>query len=126
MSRTLIPGLVLATGLLASGPGATHAADKAIGAIWEPYLKNPANDQWVKRPVFRCTPDGKVYADGKVVGSHKNKGNNVEIVVTGSKVDANNGTFKEVRVTRDSSLWEGTYTSKAGVELPVRLKLLAD
>jgi hypothetical protein len=103
------------------------AQDKVDGAIWELFVKNPKTDKWETRSKFRCTTDGKVYGDGKVVGTHKRAGaKKVEIIVTEAKEASNNGTFKGTRVAKDSSFWEGTYTKKDGTELPIRLRLIAD
>jgi hypothetical protein len=125
VSRTAVLSLVLLTVLHVNQP-IVSAADKVIGAVWELWVKNPANDQWITRGKFRCTTDGKVYFDGKVVGTHKSEGDKVELVVTVAKDDANKGTFKGVKVAKDSSIWEGTFTKKDGSEVPIRLKLIAD
>lgn len=109
-----------------AGSFPTFAQDRVEGAIWESFAKNPKTDKWEKRGIFRCTTDGKVYVDGKVAGTHKTTKATVEIKITSAKVEANNGTFRGMRVAKDGTSWEGTYTKMDGTEVPVRLRMIVD
>lgn len=112
---------VLVMGLVAS-VGTTTADDK-VGAIWSLPIKN-SKGEWVSTQ-FRATVDGKVYFEGKQVGTHARKGDDVEMVLD-KKSPRFNGTYSFKKVNRDATLWEGTFKGENGSEVPVRIKLVKD
>jgi hypothetical protein len=113
--------------LLCLGLTSVLAADDIVGAIWEVKWKNPKTREIRSFGVIRCTTDGKVYLDGKVVGTHKNTGRDtVEINITDSPRKILHGAWKVTRVTKDGAHWEGVIKNKAGEELPIRLVLKND
>jgi hypothetical protein len=114
---------VLVLGLVAS-TGTTTADDKVVGAIWSLRIKNPKGE-WVGGTQFRATLDGKVYFEGKQVGTHARKGDDVEMVLD-KKSPRFNGTYTFRKVKRDARLWEGTFKGANGSEARVRLKLVED
>lgn len=104
------------------------AEDKYVGAIWSVKIKNEKTGEYDDHGLIRCTTDGKVYRDGKVVGSHKIVSlNNVEMEITAAKDPTNNGTWKANRVKKDGGVWGGVYTRKSdGKEFVVVLTLKKD
>jgi hypothetical protein len=104
------------------------AENKYVGAIWKVKVKNEKTGKYVDYGLIRCTADGKVYRDGKVVGSHKNTAlDKVKMVITGAKDPTNNGTWKATCIKKDASLWGGVYTRKSdGKEFAVYLILQED
>lgn len=114
-------GLVLALGT-ATG---LRAEDKIIGAVWELWAKGQ-DGKYKKHGEFRATLDGKVYHDGKVVGTHKSSGNDIEVTITDGKNEDKNGSFKGTKAAKAGTHWEGTFTNKKGTETPVRLRLVKD
>jgi hypothetical protein len=104
------------------------AEDKYVGVIWSVKVKNETTGQYVDYGLIRCTTDGKVYRDAKVVGSHKNINlNNVEVIITAAKDPTHNGTWKATRVKKDGGVWGGVYTRKSdGKEFAVYLILKED
>jgi hypothetical protein len=104
------------------------AEDKYVGAIWSVKIKNEQTGEYDDLGLIRCTKDGKVYRDGKVIGSHKMTSlNNVEMEITAAKNPTNNGTWKANRVKKDGGVWGGVYTRKSdGKEFVVIMTLKAD
>lgn len=105
------------------------AEDKYVGAIWNVKYKSAQSGKYVDCGFFRCTTDGKVYRDGKVVGSHKTINlDNVEMEITGAKDPTRyNGTWKGIRVKKDGGVWEGVFIRKSdGKEFALVLILKAD
>ena len=124
--RILLAGVILFTVL-----GSSHAwaEDKYVGAIWNVKYKSAQTGELVDCGLFRCTTDGKVYHDGKVIGSHKTIDlDNVELEITGAKDPTRfNGTWKGTRVKKDGGVWGGVFTRKSdGKEFPMVLILKAD
>jgi hypothetical protein len=118
---------IVAALLFCLGTTSVLAADDIIGAIWEVKWRNPKTREIRSFGVIRCTTDGKVYLDGKVVGTHKNTGRaTVEIKITDAPRKMLHGTWKVTRVTRDGTHWEGVINNQAGEELPIRLVLKND
>ncbi len=122
---------VVILGLITMGLGSTQATlqaqDKVIGAIWEVWFKDPKTGKYQNAGFYRCTIDGKVYRDGKVIGSHKNTNlDNVEITITDLPKAQNNGVLKATKVTKAGTAWEGVHTIKSGAEIPIRMRLKAD
>jgi hypothetical protein len=126
MVRFMGPLALSVVGLLLNNGGQVRAEDKYIGAIWELRVKVPGKDAYESKGFFRATKDGKVYLDGKVVGSHKTTSlQDVEMKIDGLDA-ARNGTTKVKRVKRDGSIWDGIHKTERGVEVPVRLFLKLD
>ncbi len=126
--RRLI-GLTLATAAAcaAAGTDRAPAQDRVIGAIWDLHAKNPATGKYESRGAFRCTEDGKVYKDGKIVGTHKTVTlEAVEITISAAPNPRGNGTTKATRVTKTGSVWEGVHENLKGETVPVRLYLKKD
>lgn len=104
------------------------AEDDYVGAFWSVKVRSEKADNWVDFGVIRCTTDGKVYAHGKVIGSHKNKNlNNVEMKITAAEIPTRNGTWKATRVKKDGGVWGGVYKRKSdGKEFQMVLTLKKD
>jgi hypothetical protein len=122
-------GFALTTLAVCAAPETDRAAgqDKVIGAIWELHAKNPSTGRYESRGAFRCTEDGKVYKDGKIVGTHKSVSlEAVEITITAAPNPRGNGTTKATRVTKTGSVWEGVHENLKGETIPVRLFLKKD
>ena len=105
-----------------------RAEDQYVGAIWSVMLKAQESGKYYELCVIRCTTDGKVYSNGKVIGSHKNINlNKVEMKITGAKDPDKNGTWKANRVKKDGGVWDGIYTRKSdGKEFPMAMILKRD
>jgi hypothetical protein len=118
---------IVAALLLCLGPTSVLAADDFIGAIWEVKSRNPKTGEIESLGVIRCTTDGKVYLDGKVVGTHKKTGRDTEeINVTDSpRKPKMKGTWKVARVTKDGAHWEGVIETSRGT-ISIRLVLKKD
>jgi len=122
-------GFTLSALAVCASPEPDRAAsqDKVIGAIWDLHAKNPSTGKYESRGAFRCTVDGKVYKDGKIVGSHKTVSlETVEITITDAPNPRGNGTTKATRVTKTGSVWEGVHENLKGETVPVRLYLKKD
>ncbi len=122
---------VVILGLITMGLGSSQATlqaqDKVIGAVWEVWVKDAKTGKYQSVGLYRCNVDGKVYRDGKVVGSHKNTSmENVEITISNAPNAKSNGVTKTSKVTKTGTLWEGVHTTKDGTEIPIRMKLIAD
>ena len=125
MLRSIAFALLAALALPALTPTA-RAEDKVVGAIWEMYTRDKDGKNVKTIGKFRATTDGKVFHDGKVVGSHKANGDDIELVVTDHPKGLN-GTFKGTKVSKAASEWGGRYTIKSnGKEIPIWLKLVKD
>jgi hypothetical protein len=117
---------LLLTGLWSSSAA---AQDEYVGAIWSVKVKNKETGQWDDFGFFRCTTDGKVYREGKVIGSHKNINlNNVQMEIKANKDGTRlGGTWKATRLKKDGRVWHGVYTRKSdGKEFVVAMILKAD
>jgi hypothetical protein len=100
------------------------AEDEVVGAVWSMRMKNKQGD-WVEVVKFRATLDGKVFHEGKQVGTHTSKGEDIEIVI--DKVRPRlNGTYTFMKVRKDAKFWAGTLKRSDGSEEPARIVLLKD
>lgn len=117
--------LLLLFGLVQTGT-VSRAQDQVVGAIWEVWVKNPKTGKYDRFGLMRCTTDGKVFKDGKIIGSHKNTDQDVEITIDNAPNAFNNGTSKATRVTKNGTAWEGVHTRKDGTEVPIRFRLIKD
>ncbi|MFO0804008.1 MAG: hypothetical protein U0791_12920 [Gemmataceae bacterium] len=112
--------------LLISWSGVCRAEDKIIGAIWQVNYKNDQG-KYVSFGLIRCTVDGKVFIDGKEVGTHKNTGfEMVELEITNSPIPGVNGKSKATKVKKDGTVWEGVHKRADGKEVPIRMFLKKD
>lgn len=102
------------------------ADDEFVGAIWTLRVKNPKGE-WIEATKFRATTEGKVFFEGKQVGTHKTKGAD-EITMTWDKKGPRlDGTYTLNRVKKDGEWWAGTLKRASdGKEVPVRLALVKD
>lgn len=127
MMTTSTRASAVAALLLCLASKSALAADTVIGAIWDVHWRNPDTDKYQNFGLIRCTTDGKVYRDGKVVGTHKNTGlEKVEINITDSGNPRFNGTSKATRVKKAGTIWEGVHKNPKGEELPIRMYLKKD
>lgn len=125
--------MVRASGLMAvlllvslCGSGVSRAEDKIIGAVWQVTIKNDKG-KYVTFGLIRCTTDGKVFHDGKEVGTHKNTGlETVEITITNAANPLHNGVSKATKVAKDGTIWEGVHKRTDGKEIPARMQLKKD
>lgn len=121
-----VPMLVAVGLAVALLGGELRAEDKLIGAVWELHVKLPGKDKYESKGLLRCTTDGKVYRDGKVIGSHKNTGlDDIEIKIDGLDENWNSVTTAK-KVGKDGKSWEGVSKREKGDEVPVRLFLKKD
>jgi hypothetical protein len=110
------------------GPMAATATveDKFVGAIWQMRVKNEKGE-WIDVAKFRATKDGKVYFEGKQIGTHKSVNANEVTMEWTEKGPRLNGKYKLLRVRKDGAWWAGTLTrANDGVEVPIRLGLIGD
>jgi hypothetical protein len=109
------------------GMNQLQSADKLIGAVWEVWAKNPKTEKYESRGLFRCTTDGKVFKDGKVIGTHKNTSlETIEITITDAPGPAANGVTKATKVAKNATLWEGVHENLKGEKIPIRFALKKD
>ena len=125
MNRILLLSVFVSSMCLAS-PYAL-AEDDFIGAVWHLKVKPPGKRKYEDRGLIRCTTDGKVFIDGKEVGTHRNT-NNTTVKFKISRGGPNwNGEGKAVMVAKDNSIWEGKFTrASSGEKFPFRLFLRKD
>src|SRR5262245_14215911 len=110
--------------LIGSMAAIATAEDKFVGAIWGMKVKNPQGE-WIDVAKFRATRDGKVYFEGKQIGTHKSVNANEVTMEWTEKGPRLNGKYKLLRVRKDGEWWAGTLTRASdGVEVPVRLGLI--
>lgn len=121
--RALLILACLFAGLWSSN---ARAEDEYVGAIWSVKVKNEETGKYVDYGLIRCTKDGKVYRDAKVIGSHKNVNlNKIQLEIT--EAEQQNGTWKATRVKKDGGVWGGVYTRKSdGKEFSMFLILKKD
>ncbi|MCA9030310.1 MAG: hypothetical protein KDA69_08895 [Planctomycetaceae bacterium] len=130
MRNVMLAVISAITFFSAFGPSA-NAADKKgnqiVGAVWEVKLKN-AKENWVTAIRVRADRKGDVYYDGKQVGTHKRKGDQVILVLEDipDKLVNLNGTYSVRPIRTDNKLYTGEFESENGKKIPVRLHLLAD
>ncbi|MEO2089688.1 MAG: hypothetical protein ABGY75_09355 [Gemmataceae bacterium] len=124
MLRSIAFALLTALALPTVTP-VVRADDKVIGAVWEIFVKGK-DRKYTSYCKLRATTDGKVYEDGKVVGTHTSSGDEFVMLITKSATEGHNGTMKGTKVDKAGKVYEGTHTSKEGKETPIRMKLVAD
>ena len=104
----------------------TAADDKFVGAIWSMRLKNPKGE-WAEVIKFRATTDGKIFHEGKQIGTHESKGTDDLAMTWDKKGPLLNGSYKLIRVKKDNGWWAGTLTRAAdSKDVPVRLGIVGD
>jgi hypothetical protein len=109
------------------GSPLVRAADVLVGAVWQVNYKNPNTGMYQSFGLIRCTTDGKVFLDGKEVGTHKNSGlDAVEIEIANATNPGINGISKATKVAKNGTIWEGTHKHKDGRETPIRMFLKKD
>lgn len=112
---TVVAAWLAAVAIVGGGGGASRADDKVIGAVCELRVKLPGKEDYASKGLFRCTLDGKVHRDGRVVGRHKAVGaDDVEITIDGMQ-PGYNGTSRATRVEKGGRVWEGVGKNQKGV-----------
>lgn len=117
----------MAMGLLlfaAIGLATASAKDDVVGAIWGIKLKNPKGE-FVEVIKVRATLKGEIYYDGKPIGTHTHKGDDVKLVID-KKGPKLNGTYTLTKIKKDATIWAGTFKNEDGKEIPVRMGLIKD
>lgn len=119
--------ILLATGATfgSIAQGDDKKKDEFVGAIWALNVKTPKGE-WVEAMKFRATVKGELMYDGKQIGTHKAKGDELTMTID-KKGPRLNGSYSLTKIKRDNSAWAGTLKrSDDGAEVPVRMKLLKD
>ncbi|MFN9717323.1 MAG: hypothetical protein ACK58L_01430 [Planctomycetota bacterium] len=66
--RATIVSVLLLPAILPSG---VRAEDRYVGTIWNVKVRSEQTGKYVDIEPIRCTTDGKVYREGRVIGRHK-------------------------------------------------------
>lgn len=122
-----IAALLLLGAIRQHADAADKKGDRIVGAVWEVKLKN-AKEKWVTVIRVRADRKGDVYYDGKKVGTHKRKGDQVILVLdeVPEKLVNLNGTYSVRPIRMDKKLYTGEFESENGKNIPVRLQLIID
>lgn len=104
------------------------AQDKIVGAVWTIKIKNEKTDKFEEFGTLRCTTDGKVFREGKVIGSHKKTSkDSVEMLITESNDPKFNGKLKASLIKKDGTVWGGVFTRDSdGKEFVMSMTLKRD
>ncbi len=130
-SRLLILSVVAATVCVSFQP--VQAEDEVVGIIWE--IGRKMKDGKVKwEAVFRAAPNGKIWTVSKtkapeVVGHWSGTEENTKATVFPSKHHELRkfiGDYEFVLVGKKPKIWEGTFTHKSGIEVPIIIRLIQD
>ena len=111
--------------LTGGASGQEKKKDEYVGAIWALNVKN-MKGEWIEAMKVRATLKGELMFDGKQIGTHKTKGDDLTMVID-KKGPKLNGAYKLTKVKMDNTWWAGTLKrDDDGAEVPVRLRLLKD
>lgn len=99
--------------------------DEYVGAIWSLKVKD-MKGEWIEAMKMRATLKGEIFFEGKKIGTHSNKGDEIKMTID-KKGPKLNGAYNLTKVKKDNTWWAGTLKrSEDDVEVPVRMVLVKD